>query len=106
MIAFGRSYAYSVQGRKVDEILQLLNKEFDYTYIKEEKDFPSVRESLKKKVDELNKKYPKTVKYAVVGKLSAQEGSITIGTVGTAVRTKGIFLHFWSVKPMSEGGEV
>lgn len=106
MIAFGRSYAYSVQGRKVDEILQLLNKGYDFTYVKDEKEFMSVVASLQKKVDELNKKYPKTVKYAVVGKLSAQEGSITIGTVGTAVRTKGIFLHFWSVKPMSEGGEV
>ena len=104
MIAFGRSYAYSVQGRKVDEILQLLNKEFDYTYIKEEKDFPSVRESLKKKVDELNKKYPKTVKYYVRLDKGCKCGFLRIGQPGSAI--KGISLPYWDVRPMSEGGEV
>ena len=29
MIAFGKSYAYLVQGRKVDEILQFLYKEHE-----------------------------------------------------------------------------
>ena len=83
------------------QIFFLLNEGYDFTFVKDEKEFMSVVASLQKKVDELNKKYPKTVKYAVVGKLSAQEGSITIGTVGTAVRTKGIFLKFWCVRPMT-----
>ena len=105
MIAFGRSYAYSVMGRKVDEILQFLLQEFDYTYIKDEKDFPSVIEPLKKKVEELNKKYPKTVKYHVrTDDRREKEGYIRIGTVGTV--TKGIGLPFWNVRPFKEGGAV
>ena len=99
MIAFGRSYAYSVMGRKVDEILQFLLQEFDYTYIKDEKDFPSVIESLEKKVEELNKKYPKTVKYHVrTDDRRGKEGYIRIGAVGTV--TKGISLHYLNVRPL------
>lgn len=105
MIAFGKSYAYSVMGRKVDEILQFLLQEFDYTYIKDEKDFPSVIEPLKKKVEELNKKYPKTVKYHVrTADRRGKEGYIRIGAVGTVI--KGISLHYWDVRPFKEGGEV
>jgi hypothetical protein len=105
MIAFGKSYAYSVMGRKVDEILQFLHQEFDYTYIKEEKDFPSVRESLKKKVEELNKKYPKTVKYYVRLDKGCKCGFLRIGQPGFA--TKGISLPYWNVREYKEeGGEV
>lgn len=105
MIAFGRSYAYSVMGRKVDEILQFLLQELNYTYIKEEKDFPSVIEPLKEKVAELNKKYPKTVKYHVYTHDRGEKaGYIRIGAVGTAI--KGISLPFWNVRPFKEGGEV
>lgn len=104
MIAFGRSYAYSVMGRKVDEILQFLLQEFDYTYIKDEKDFPSVIEPLKKKVEELNKKYPKTVKYYVRLDKGCKCGFLRIGQPGFA--TKGISLPYWDVRPFKEGGEV
>ena len=105
MIAFGRSYAYGVMGRKVDEILQFLHQEFNYTYIKEEKDFPSVRESLKKRVEELNKKYPKTVKYYVRLDKGCKCGFLRIGQPGSAI--KGISLPYWDVREYKEeGGEV
>ena len=102
MIAFGRSYAYSVMGRKVDEILQFLRNELDYTYIKDENFFPSVIELLKKKVAELNKKYPKTVKYYVRLDKGCKCGFLRIGQPGSVI--KGISLPYWDVRPFEEGG--
>lgn len=104
MIAFGGSYAYGVMGRKVDEILLFLLQKFDYTYIKDEKDFPSVIELLEKKVEELNKKYPNTVKYYVRLNKGCKCGYLRIEHPGSP--TKGIGLPYWEVRPFKEGGEV
>lgn len=65
MIVFGKSWAYSVQGRKVEEIMKFLHLNLDYTFVEDEKDFSKIKETLRKKIDELNSKDPKTVKYAL-----------------------------------------
>ena len=106
MRAFGRSFAYSVQGRKVDEILQFLNKEHAFTYVKDENAFSAVIQSLKKKVNELNNKYPKTQKYYVeVQKNVVNEGYIRIHASGCTMR--GISIPYWNVREYKEeGGEV
>lgn len=98
MIAFGKSYAYSVQGRKVDEILQFLFQELDYIYIQDEKNFPSVKKFLENKVYVLNCKYPKTVEYSVRIERREKEGYIRIGPIGTI--TKGICLQYMNVRPL------
>lgn len=104
MKAFGKSFAYSVQGRKVDEILQFLNKELDFTYIKDENDFSAVIQALKKKVDELNNKYPKTLKYYVEVQKSEKEGFIRIHASGFSMR--GVSIPYWNVREYKkEGGE-
>lgn len=104
MKAFGKSFAYSVQGRKVDEILQYLNKKIDYTYLKDEKDFSAVIQSLSKKVDELNKKYSKTLKYYVEDDRSEKFGYIRIHASGYTMR--GIGTPYWIVREYEqEGGE-
>lgn len=105
MIAFGKSYAYGVMGRKVDEILQFLKKEHDYTYAKDENAFSAVIQSLKKKVDELNNKYPKTQKYYVEVLKYVDEGCIRIHASGSPMR--GISISYWNVREYKgEGGEV
>ena len=104
MKAFGKSFAYSVQGRKVDEILQFLNKELDFSYIKDENDFSAVIQALKKKVDELNNKYPKTLKYYVEVQKSEKEGFIRIHASGFSMR--GVSIPYWNVREYKkEGGE-
>ena len=105
MRAFGKSFAYAVQGRKVDEILQFLHKEHDYTFIKDENDFSKVVQSLKRKVDELNNKYPKTQQYHVEVQKSEYEGYIRIHASGYTMR--GIGIPYWNVREYNkEGGEV
>lgn len=104
MRAFGKSYAYSVQGRKVGEILQFLKKEHDYTYVKDENAFSAVIQSLKEKVDELNNKYPKTLKYCVEVQKSEKEGFIRIHASGYTMR--GISIPYWNLREYNkEGGE-
>ena len=105
MRAFGKSFAYAVQGRKVDEILQFLYKEHDFTYVKDEKDFSAVIQSLKKMVDELNNKYPKTQKYYVEVQKNVNDGYIRIHAVGSTLR--GIGIPYWNVREYNkEGGEI
>lgn len=105
MRAFGKSFAYSVQGRKVDEILQFLIKEHEYTYIKDENAFSAVIQSLKEKVDELNNKYPKTLKYYVEVQKSEKEGFIRIHASGFSMR--GISIPYWNVREYKkEGGSL
>jgi hypothetical protein len=104
MRAFGKSFAYAVQGRKVDEILQFLHKEHDYTFIKDENDFSKVIQSLKRKVDELNNKYPKTQQYHVEVEKSEYEGHIRIHASGYTMR--GIGITYWNVREYNKkGGE-
>ena len=104
MRALGKSYAYSVQGRKVDEILQFLNKEHDFTYVKDENAFSAVILSMKKKVDELNNKYPKTLKYYVEVQKSKKEGFIRIHASDSM---RGISIPYWNVREYKkEGGEL
>ena len=102
MRAFGKSFAYSVQGRKVDEILQFLIKEHEYTYIKDENAFSAVIQSLKEKVDELNNKYPKTSKYYVEVQKSEKEGFIRIHASGFSMR--GIGIPYWNVREYKKEG--
>lgn len=102
MRAFGKAYAYSVQGRKVDEILQFLVKEHDYTYIKDENAFSAVIQSLKEKVDELNNKYPKTLKYYVDVQKGEKEGFIRIHASGFSMR--GISIRYWNVREYKKEG--
>lgn len=104
MRAIGKSFAYSVQGRKVDEILQFLNKEHDFTYVKDENAFSAAIQSLKKKVAELNNKYPKTLKYYVEVQKSEKEGFIRIHASGYSMR--GISIPYWNVREYkNEGGK-
>ena len=96
-----------MQGRKVDEILQLLKKELDYTYIKDENVFSAVIQSLKKKVEELNNKYPKTIKYYVRvenGINDDEQGYIRIDQSGFTM--KGICVPYYNVREYKEGGEL
>ena len=102
MRAFGKSFAYSVQGRKVDEILQFLNKEHDFTYVKDENAFSAVILSMKKKVDELNNKYPKTKKYYVEVQKSEKGGFIRIHASGYSMR--GISIPYWNVREYKKEG--
>ena len=102
MMAFGKSFAYSVQGRKVDEILQFLIKEHEYTYIKDENAFSEVIQSLKEKVDELNNKYPKTLKYYVEVQKSEKQGFIRIHASGFSMR--GISIPYWNVREYKKEG--
>lgn len=105
MRAFGKSFAHSVQGRKVDEILQFLYKELDFTYIKDEKDFFAAFQSLERKVNELNNKYPKTLKYYVNVQKNVNNGYIRIHPSGYTMR--GISIPYWDVREYKkEGGEV
>ena len=102
MRAFGKSFAYSVQGRKVDEILQFLYKEHDFTYVKDENAFSTVIQSLKKKVDELNNKYPKTLKYYVEVEKNVYNGYIRIHAAGYTMR--GIGIPYWDVREYKKEG--
>ncbi len=105
MRAFGKSFTYGVQGRKVDEIQQFLIKEHEYTYIKDENAFSAVIQSLKEKVDELNNKYPKTLKYYVEVQKSEKQGYIRIHASGFSKR--GISIPYWNVREYKkEGGEL
>lgn len=105
MKAFGKSFAYSVQGRKVDEILQFLHKQFDYTYVKDEKDLSAVIQSLTMKIDELNNKYPQTLKYYVEVEKSEKQGYIRIHASGYTMR--GISIPYWNVREYKkEGGGI
>lgn len=101
MIVFNRSYSYSVQGRKADEILKFIAVNFDYTFLQDEKEFSEVKELISKKIDELNKKYPKTVKYFV----SVNGGYLRIRPANSVM--KGIAIEFLNVRRFKiEGGEV
>ena len=102
MRALGKSYAYSVQGRKVDEILQFLDKEHDFTYVKDENAFSAVILSMKKKVDELNNKYPKTQKYYVEVQKNVNDGYIRIHASGYSMR--GISIPYWNVREYKKEG--
>ena len=102
MRAFGKSFAYSVQGRKVDEILQFLYKEHDFTYVKDENAFSAVIQSLKRKVNELNNKYPKTLKYYVEVQKNKNDGYIRIHASGYSMR--GISIPYWDVREYKKEG--
>lgn len=105
MRAFGKSFAYSVQGRKVDEILQFLYKEHDFTYVKDENAFSAVIQSLERMVNELNNKYPKTSKYYVEVQKNVNDGFIRIHASGYSMR--GISIPYWDVREYKkEGGAV
>ena len=102
MIAFGKSYAYWVQGRKVDEILQFLYKEHDFTYVKDKNAFSAVIQSLKKMVNEINNKYPKTSKYYVEVQKNVNDGYIMIHASGYSIR--GISIPYWDVREYKKEG--
>lgn len=102
MRAFGKSVAYSVQGRKVHEILHFLSKEHDFTYVKDENAFSAVIQSLKRMVDELNNKYPKTLKYYVEVQKIGKNGFIRIHASGYPNR--GISIPYWDVREYKKEG--
>lgn len=102
MRVFGRPFSYSVQGRKVDEILQFLNKEHAFTYVKDENAFSAVIQSLKKKVGELNNKNPKTQKYYVEVQKDVNGGYIRIHASGYSMG--GISIPYWNVREYKEEG--
>ena len=97
MIVFGKSWAYSVQGRKVEEIMKFLHLNLDYTFVEDEKDFSKIKETLRKKIDELNSKYPKTVKYA----LKDDKGFLRIVPAGSAI--KGLAIEVLKVRKFKIG---
>lgn len=99
MIVFGESWAYGVQCRKVDELLEFIKKNIENTHLQEDDPVTVVTELLKDKVDELNKKYPKTVKYYV----KCDHGFIRIGGVGVVL--KGISIRRIVARPYKKGGE-
>lgn len=99
MITFGESWAYGVQGRKVDELLKYIKENIEYTHLKEGEPETVVTNLLEDKVAELNEKYPKTVKYFV----KRVFGSIRIGNLGGA--TKGISIRVIISRPFEKGGE-
>lgn len=102
MRAFGKSFAAGVQGRKVEEILQFLCKELDFTYVKDENAFSAVIQSLKRMVDELNNKYPKTLKYYVREQKIGNYGFIRIHASGYPNRHIGI--PYWNVREYKKEG--
>ena len=95
MIVFGKSWAYSVQGRKVDEILEYIHKNLDFTYVETEQDFQAVKTKIIGKLQFYNMKYPKTVKYY----LSEQKDYLRIGATGSAI--KGINISLLRVKRLN-----
>lgn len=100
MVVFGESWAYSVQGRKVDEILEFIKKNIENTHLEEGEDISIVSKPLENKVEELNKKYPKTIKYFV----RRDNGFLRIGPGGGFVM-RGICIRVIIVRPFIKGGE-
>lgn len=100
MIAFGESWAYSVQGRKVDELLEFIKKNIENTHLGEDEPVDVVTYLLADKVAFLNSKYPKTVKYYVI----CSPGYLRIGPIGSV--TKGISIRMIIARPFTKGGEV
>ena len=95
MIVFGKSWAYSVQGRKVDEILEYIHKNLDFTYVETEQEFQAVKAKIIGKLQFYNMKYPKTMKYY----LSEQKDYLRIGATGSAI--KGINISLLRVKRLN-----
>lgn len=95
MIVFGKSWAYSVQGRKVDEILEYIHKNLDFTYVETEQEFQAVKTKIISKLQFYNMKYPKTVKYY----LSEQDDYLRIHASGSAM--KGIGISILRVKRLN-----
>lgn len=100
MIVFGESWAYSVRGRKVDELLEFINKNIANTHLQEDEPVSVVTDLLDEKVAELNDKYPKTVKYRVL----IGSGKIRIGAHGSVI--KGISIRMIIARPFTRGGEL
>lgn len=100
MIVFGESWAYSVQGRKVDELLEFINKNIANTHLQEGEPVTVVTDLLDEKVAELNDKYPNTVKYRVL----IGSGYLRIVPPGGVV--KGISIRMIIARPFTKGGEV
>lgn len=96
MIVFGASWAYSVHGSKVDELLKWIKLRFEFTHLKEGEDLSAVKKMLEDKIDELNRKYPKTVKYY----LHVDPDRLRIGPDGYVMRC--ISIKMLSVKPFRE----
>lgn len=99
MIVFGESWAYSVQGRKVDELLEFINKNIENTYLQEGEPVTVVTDLLDEKVAELNDKYPNTVKYRVL------IGSDHLRIVPPGGVVKGIKIRMIIARPFTKGGE-
>lgn len=94
MIVFGGAWQYGVQGRKADELLKYLKENMEFTHLEEGEDITAVKLTLQKKIDELNRKYPKTVKYYLRDtheflRISSDPGS-----------TKGLSISVLRVKPI------
>lgn len=97
MIVFAETWSYSVQGRKVDELLEFV-KQFEFTHLKEGESISAVRKMLEDKIDELNRKYPKTIKYY----LHVDHDRLRIGPAGYVARC--VCIKMLSVKPFEKGG--
>lgn len=65
MIVFGKAWQYSVHGRKADELLEYIRENIEFTHLEEGESMDAVKLELNRKIDELNRKYPKTVKYSL-----------------------------------------
>lgn len=96
MIVFGRAFSYSVQGRKVEELFKFIHDNIELTHLEEGEDISAVKKMLTDKVDELNKKYPKTVKYCL-----CECGDYLRVTPSGSV-TKGIGINVLTVRPFKE----
>lgn len=99
MIVFGEAWMYSVQGRKAEELLKFLHEMFEFTHLKEGEDISAVRKLIIEKVDELNKKYPKTVKYS----LYDYHNCLRISCGGSPM--KGLAIPVYTVRPFEKGGK-
>ena len=100
MIVFGRAFTYSVQGRKVDELFKFIRDNIEFTHLNEGEDISAVIKMLEDKVDELNKKYPKTVKYYP---RLVDDCYLRISLAGNPM--KGIAINVLTVRPFMKGGE-
>jgi hypothetical protein len=96
---------YGVRGKKVDELADYLKENVSNTYVKDVAEFVRMKRSIRKKVQQLNEKYPKSEPIEFSGNISDVYGYGALMFKRPKASVNVIGMKVFVVKEFKEGGE-
>ncbi len=105
MIVICRLVQFGVRGKKIDELFAYLKENVNNTYVKDLAEFVQMKRTIRKKVDQLNAKYPKSEPIEFCGKVDEKYSDGGLMFKRPKASASVINMCVYVVKEFKGGGE-